>query len=147
MKTGFPKELFKPEMSVLSLFSAAFTGRNDVNYIKEAGCTNVTLVDYDIKKLSETSEKYKYNAVCIDIFKALENNESLGGHDIVISDQWTQHDELIHVKHLDKLLKTAKKYLILSCNEYWLKGRRPEPGEYYKRSDYQGGTYWRVICK
>ena len=134
-------------MSVLCLFSAAFHGVNDVKFIHEIGCRDVMLIDNNFDKLVETGQLYHFNTSCFDIIEALEQNQSFGLHDVVISDQWNgSMEELIHGKYFTKMLSMTRKILILSCSEQNLQGQRPY-GEYYLRNaTYLGGIYWRVIC-
>jgi len=145
IKKGFPIELLKPEMSILCLFSAAFYGNNDIQFIHGAGCRNVLLMDNDKAKLAATAQRFDYGWSCIDIYEYLET-KPMETFDIVLSDQWSNQDEKIHVTHFNQLKRMARKYLILGCTDMWLKGNYPSPGEYYKRSDFNGGVYWRVIC-
>jgi hypothetical protein len=146
MKEGFPTELITPDMSVLCLFSAAFIGFNDVQFIHQAGCRNVTLVDIDRIKLDETGKMFNYPVICEDILQALDDCKCYGKFDVVISDQPNGDcEKQIHTKHLYKLLNMTRKILILSCSQQNIAGGRPF-GEYYQRNaNYLGGIYWRVI--
>ena len=147
MEKGFPIELLNPNMSILCLFSAAFYGNNDIQFIHGAGCKYVMMMDNDKEKLIATGRRFEgYDYDCIDIYKYLESKPK-EVYDVVVSDQWSNEDEKIHVEHFEQLKRMFRKYLILGCSEMWLKGNYPTPGEYYKRSNFNGGVYWRVICK
>ena len=144
MKLGFPIELLEPEMSILCLFSAAFFGNNDIQFIHEAGCRDVILLDNDEIKLRATARRFNYDFRVTDIYEWLKSSP-IEVYDIVVSDQWSNQDQLIHVDYFQQIKLMARKYMILGCTEMWLQGDRPE-GEYYKRSNYNGGVYWRVLC-
>jgi hypothetical protein len=143
IKEGFPYEHILPKDTVLSLFSAAFYGENDVKHLYKIGCRNVLMIDIDQVKLIAMQNKYKYEILCTDVFEFLKNNKKI--FDIVISDQWSNDDLRIHETYFCRLLNIARKRLILGCTEAYIQGHFPVPGEYFKRSDFNGGTYWRSI--
>ena len=143
MKTGFPTELLTPDDSILCLFSAAFYGLNDVRHIHKVGCKYVMLMDNDKVKLQIVAARYGYNYDCLDIFEWLKTTPN-EVWDVIVCDQWSNQDELIHVDYFQTLQNMSKRHLILGCTEMWLQGKRPL-GEYYKRSDFNGGVYWRVV--
>lgn len=139
MKTGFPKEYIKPSDSVLCLFAAAFGGENDVRHIADIGCREVMMVDTDRAELEDMELVYDYSIHCGDVFDFIQ---TMGDYDVIVCDQWSVQDEQVH--RIAGYLKSHCRVLILGCTERWLQGSRPE-GEYYKRSEFNGGTYWRVL--
>jgi len=143
MKLGFPVELLKPDDSILCLFSAAFYGENDIKHIHRAGCKHVLLMDIAKYQLRTTAYHFGYKYKVIDILKWLKSKPN-EVYDIIVSDQWSSQDKLIHVDHFQTLQNMSKRHLILGCTEMWMQGKFP-PGEYYKRSDWNGGVYWRVV--
>jgi len=148
IETGFPVEILKPEFTALSLFSAAFAGEQDVKYLHESGIKKVELVDNDRSKLDVLGSKFPtYVCNCEDAFKIIDLCcTSNIRYDIVISDHWTSDDNKINDWYLDRLKQIAMKYLILGISQPYLDTLDSIPeGNYYYRSDYQGGVFWRVI--
>jgi len=145
---GFPSHLFSPETTVLSLFSAAFGGEQDIKFLHEAGITKVDMVDLDRSKLDALGNKFPgYVCSCMDAFKVIDSCvvESIR-YDVVVCDQWTSDDNKINDWYLDRLKSIASHYLILGISQAYIDTLISIPeGVYYYRSDFRGGVYWRVI--
>jgi hypothetical protein len=145
---GFPVELLQPHFTVLSLFAAAFGGEQDIKFLHEAGISKVEMVDNDRAKLDALAVKFPgYTCNCTDAFAVIDAcvNANIR-FDIVISDQWTSDDNKINDWYLDRLKRIGMKYLIVSVNQIYIDSLESiPPGEYYYRSDFRGGVYWRVI--
>lgn len=141
---NFPSQVLKPQHKVLSLFCAAFGGQQDVRFIHEAGVKDCTLVDYDAEKLATVT--YPYRKVCGDCFEFIELAYHRGEkYDVIVSDHWTNQDTEIHWRYFDKLRKMAPVLILGICQVYLdTLPERPE-GEYFKRSAFRGGIYWRLI--
>ena len=141
---GFPSHLFSKKTTVISLFSAAFLGENDVQFIAEAGVVNCLLVDIDGQNLIQLFESYGYGICRSDVYQFI-NSTSLKVN-IIVSDQWTGQDKKINDEYFVRLMEIASDYLVLGISQSYINiiGFVPH-GEYYKRSDYRGGVYWRVV--
>jgi len=145
MDCNFPIELLKPEYSAICFFSAAFGGENDVKYLHEAGMKDVFLIDNDLEKLKAVAEKFGYEFGHMNAFDLIEF-DATPDTDIIICDQWTNHDDLINRVYFDNLLAAAQRYLIIGISRPYLDTLPEKPhGEYLKRSDHMGGVYWRII--
>jgi len=141
---GFPSSILQPRFTVLSLFSAAFGGEQDVQFIHKAGVVDCELIDIDYNKVSALGEKYGYKYSSIDAFILIEVETFQ--RNIIVSDHWTNQDAKIHGKYFDKLKSLATDYLILGISQAYIDTLDAIPeGDYYYRSDFQGGVYWRVI--
>lgn len=146
--TAFPSDLLRPTDSVLCLFSAAYKGEHDVAFVKEAGCTDVLLIDNDETKLQETAMQHEYGYKCCDAFDYIIFAASTDMKwDVVITDQWSNQDIEINVAYLDMLLRIARRHLILGYCKRNFNNCLIGPGRYMHRSDHLGGVYWRIIDK
>ena len=146
MSNVFPTEILRPEHSVLCLFSAWYTGEHDVAFVKKAGCTDVLLVDLDSRRLQATSIMYDYQAKVCDAFDFITLSVASGRKwDVVITDQWSNQDQLINVEWLDRLKQICNKTLCLGYCKRWFGDKFFRPGRYVHRSDHLGGVYWRII--
>ena len=144
IKTGFPSELFNRKTTVLSLFSAAFYGENDVQHIHKAGVKSCILVDTDRHRLTATAEMYRYTKICADAFTLIDSfNLIRSKFDIVVADPYTGVKMARTYDYLPKLLNIASNYLIIGCTTEYLN----DTDTFYFRSNHSGGIYWRVICK
>ena len=145
MKQGFPIELLSPDQSAICFFCAAFGGENDVKYLHEAGMKDVFLIDIDREKIKEVSYKYGYDFIGRDAFEVIDSG-FFSQVDLIICDQWTNMDEQVNETYFDKFKSLAKKFLIIGISQKYIDSLKEKPpGEYYKRSDHEGGVYWRVI--
>lgn len=146
MSEGFPIHALRPGHKVLSLFSAAFGGRQDVKYIFEAGVKDCLCVDINQFGLRLMPFPYKY--LTDDCFEYI-NRAYSGGFkfDVIVSDHWTNQDPKIHDEYFEKLDSMAHT-LILGISQVYLNTLpKPPSGILYKRSHYMGGVYWRLIEK
>lgn len=143
---NFPVELLHPDQKALCLFASAFGGGNDVRHLKFHMLKDVELVDNDAKTLREM-DLYGYKLTLGDAFKVIaEKVLNREKYDIVVSDQWTNMDELIHGKWMPELKALCRGWLIVGLSQTYL-NEHPEykPERMMKRSDYRGGVYWVII--
>lgn len=142
----FPAELLRPEYSVLCLFAAHYTGEHDVAFVKEAGCTNVLLIDNNKEKLDATCAMYGYKGKCCDAFDFITISEAAEMKwDVVIADQWSNQDVDVNVEFYHWLKSICREHLILGYGPRQFDGKFIEPGRYLHRSDHLGGVYWRIV--
>lgn len=142
--TGFPSHVLKPSHKVLSLFSAAFGGKQDVKYIHEAGVENCLLVDINAACLSRMD--FPYQKLCADCFEFIDKaHAKREKFDIIVSDHWTGQDKEIHGTYFEKLSQMAPILILGICQQYINTLPSLPKGTYYKRSDFNGGVYWRLI--
>lgn len=145
---NFPVDQISKDQSVLCLFCAAFGGANDVQHLYNAGFGKVTMVDNDLARLLEMRDKFGYKAICKDAFSVIDELIKNRIHyDVIISDQWTHHDALINEAYYEKLESIAQKVLILGISQNYLNQVKKPKGNYYKRSNHNGGVYWRIVKK
>ena len=141
MKNGFPVEVLPQCSSVLSVFSAAFLGRNDIEFIHKAGITDCFLVDRDKEKLEGMKTLFGYGFHCGDAFEFVRNHKKK--YDLVITDQWSSMDSYTW-DNRELFLNLATKYLIMGiCYEQKKYNQVPE-GEFFHRSDNFGGVFWHL---
>jgi len=141
----FPDYLLNPKQKALCLFCAAFGGEQDVKPLRQAGIKDITLVDHDQPKLLAMALDHEWIRVD-DAFKFIEQLQSK--FDIITSDQWTNQDQLIHENHLPKLRLLCKGWLILGISQTYIDTLAPNTignDVLIKRSNRNGGVYWRVI--
>lgn len=141
--TGFPSQVIKRHHKVLSLFVAAFGGKQDVEHIRKAGVQKCVMVDIDASKLNKMN--YDYSKICGDCFEIIDVIHKTGEQfDVVTSDHWTGQDEAIHGIYFEKLCAIAP-IRILGISQKYLNTLNSLPeGLYYKRSDFNGGVFWRL---
>lgn len=142
--TGFPSHVLKPKDKVLSLFTAAFGGQQDIKFIHKAGIKTCLMVDINTASLNRM--EYNYQKLCADCFETIDRIfETKEKFDVVTSDHWTGQDFRIHGTYFEKL-KAIAPTLILGISQTYLTTLPSLPeGLYYKRSDLNGGIYWRLI--
>lgn len=142
--TGFPSHVIKPKHRVLSLFVAAFGGVQDVKFVHAAGVKECVMVDMNAASLKRM--EYPYHKLCSDCFEVIDRiHASKEKFDVITSDHWTGQDGQIHSKYFEKLRDIAPT-LILGISQHYMNTLPSLPeGLYYKRSDYQGGIFWRLI--
>jgi hypothetical protein len=142
--TGFPLQVIKPTDKVLSLFCAAYGGQQDVHHIFLAGVTKCTMVDIDDVKLK--AMRFSYDRLCADCFEIIDRFYVSGEKfDVVVSDHWTGQDEKIHGDYLAKLKVLAPVRILGICSKYLKTQEKTPDGTYYKRSNFNGGVYWRLL--
>lgn len=137
----FPDLILRPEFTVLSLFSAAFLGKNDISFIHKAGIKQCTMIDIDLDKLIQMNKLFNYSYVCEDALKVIDNCSER--FDVVISDQFTNMNKDVWQRY-DKLKQITSKYLIIGVSGSFMKEYKLPEGELYKRSENYGGVYWHV---
>jgi len=110
MKTGFPSEILRPDQNAICFFCAAFGGKPDVKFIKEAGLTKVCLNDHDREKMNaiDFPEALKINT---DAFLAMKMFAGKTNYAVVVSDHWSGQDQMIHETYLKYLKKIATEWL------------------------------------
>lgn len=141
---GFPIHVLNPKQKVLSLFVAAYGGQQDIVYVHKAGVKTCLMVDLNARSLSLMT--YPYQKVCGDCFQMIDKIfDSKEKFDVITSDHWTGQDQKIHGPYFEKL-KSIAPTLILGISQTYINTLPYLPdGLYYKRSDYNGGIYWRLI--
>lgn len=141
--SNFPICEIKPTDRILCLFAAAFLGENDVQHIKQHGCTDVVIVDTDYGKLMQLADMTGYDAVCMNAFLYIDRCDTM--FDVVVSDQWTGMDGLIHGDYLEKIKAISKRVAIIGVSGSYADTANIDKGTLLKRSDHEGGVYWRVV--
>lgn len=140
----FPKEYLKSTDKVLCLFSAAFGGRQDVQYVYDAGVEDCIMIDNDVEKLAAL--QFPYKKIEYDCFKYIDECVRLEERfDVVISDQWTQQMAIINTDYLERLKQITKRVLIIGCSQIYLDEGNTVTDLLIKRSTHLGGIFWRVI--
>lgn len=142
--TGFPSHVLKPSHKVLSLFSAAFGGKQDVKFIHEAGVKTCLMVDINAASLKLMD--YPYEKICADCFEMIDRiYERKEKFNVVVSDHWTGQDTKIHGEYFEKLRSIAPILILGICQTHINTQPSLPPGLYYKRGGYNGGVFWRLI--
>lgn len=102
----------------------------------------------DINANSLNRMEYNYQKLCGDCFEMIDRIcATKEKFDVIVSDHWTGQDAKIHGLYFEKL-RTIAPILILGIAQTYLSTLPSLPsGIYYKRSDYRGGIYWRLIDK
>lgn len=116
----FPVHLLRKEDTVLCLFCAAFGGRQDAAFLRDAGLKRVRCVDRDVVKIQEMAPLYPdFSFATDDVFEMLwgvkEPVDEFRRWDVITADPWTGNmDERLR-GFLPALLAMTKRVLILGC--------------------------------
>ena len=153
----FPAELLRKDDTALCLFCAAFGGRQDAVFLRDAGLRDVTCVDIDGEKLNAmkpsfpTSWEWRQS----DAFAVID--EAVTQWDVVTVDAWSNLEDQV-LSRFDKLLSMTKRVLVVGVSMPRLEAMGIDPSRasssllghnvtFRKRSSYLGGTYWIVMEK
>lgn len=133
--------------SALVVFAAAFMGAQDAIWIHDAGLT-ATCIDNDIDRLDPMQNLYPsdWEFLCVDAYEWLETAE--GVWDVVSVDSPTGHFERC-AERLPIFCRLARRLVILGVGTKTKFGAPDgwEVVDCIKRSDYEGGVYWAVLCR
>lgn len=149
--SSFPSYALREGDRVLDLFCAHFRGDNTTAHVVPY-VTKYTGIDLDQAKLSEQQDRYtqsRFSFICADVYEVIETLPVKS--DVVISDQWTNQNELLYSK-LPKLCNLANRYVIVSTNIQSMALLPQSVAGFdleclWWRSEYLGGTYWAVYRK
>lgn len=113
----FPVHLLRPDDVTLCLFCAAFGGRQDAAYLRDAGVKSVLCIDNDAEKLAAMRPLYPRTWVfeADDAFGLLDDLTSQERFDVVTADPWSGTMQAEVTKRIPKLLAITRRVLILGC--------------------------------
>lgn len=110
---NFPTDVLRPSDATLSLFVAAFGGRQDCAHLRDAGVLAAMCVDNDREKLDAMRGRYpeSWTFVCGDGFEFIDN--ARGKWDVLTLDPWGGEMQGFVRERLPKLLAMTRRTLIL----------------------------------
>lgn len=143
----YPRTYLDGCETALVVFAAAFMGAQDAIWIHDAGL-DATCIDHDARLLDLMRGLYPsgWEFLEVDAYEWLETAE--GGWDVVSVDSPTGHFERC-AEWLPIFCRLARRLVVIGIGtdthveapDGW------EIVECIKRSDYEGGVYWSVLCR
>lgn len=139
---NFPIDLINPDDRILCLFASGFGGENDVMHLYRKGCYDVTIVDNDGLTLQLLADCTGYMSVEMDIVRGYYSIDK-NYFNVIISDQFSNLHRWCNDVLVEYFRRGGAKLLIIGAGINEL-SRHPDDN-YIKRSDHNGGQYWRII--
>lgn len=143
----YPRKYLEGCETGLVLFAAAFMGQQDALWLHDAGVT-ATCVDHDADFLDRMQGLYPsdWYFVCADVYEYADAVR--GKWDVVSVDSPTNHFERC-ADMVAVFCSLARRLVILGVGtdtqvdapDGW------EVVETIKRSEFEGGVYWAVLCR
>lgn len=143
----YPRTYLDGCRSALVVFAAAFMGAQDAIWIHDAGLT-ATCIDNDADRLDRMQGLYPagWEFLQVDAYEWLETAK--GAWDVVSVDSPTGHFDRC-AERVGVFCKLARSLVVLGIGtdthveapDGW------EIVDCIKRSDYEGGVFWSVLCR
>lgn len=143
----YPRTYLDDSETALVIFAAAFMGAQDAIWIHDAGLT-ATCIDNDADRLDRMQGLYPagWEFLHVDAYEWLETAE--GAWDVVSVDSPTGHFDRC-AERVGVFCNLARSLVVLGIGT----DTHVEPPdgwelvETIKRSDYEGGVHWAVLCR
>jgi hypothetical protein len=164
---SFPSHVVDGDPRTLSLFSAAFLGRNDCIHLADGRVTDVLCVDLDDEKLARMRAIYPatWRFASGDAYVVAEClRASDERFDLVVVDGWTGEAERMLTRNLPLWLSLSRRWTLLMAPKPWFAAQEiaPEPRaveewarrvhgidvtveSLHWRADWEGGVWWIVV--